>query len=207
MELHLLPETDSFLQVLLRPTFAVSYSVMALLMLMSSYFTEMRTVENSSAPAVLVTRNLCVNVFTFTLCVATMAFANSTQITRAIALGQSPPMKLSVLRSLPWPLSAACGSQGDRKLVPFLLHSLIFPGTLVVVSLHLMSLGVNGVENALSWRMSLQRYLAWTMLWRLAVTAGVFTTNYLAAHNPTQSVLIPPMESDRPLSTTTVRPH
>ncbi|KAG5483351.1 hypothetical protein LSCM1_04898 [Leishmania martiniquensis] len=205
MEFHLLPETDSFLQVLFRPAFAVPFSVTALLMLATNYFMEKTTVERSSAPAVLVTGYFGVNVFTFTLCIATMAFANNTQVTRAIALGQSPPMKLTVLCSLPWPLSVVCGTQGDRKLVPFLLYSLIFPGALVVLLLHLISLYVNGIENALSWRLPLQKYLAWTMLWRLAITAGVFTTNYLAAHNPTQSVLIPPTDSDRQPSATAMK--
>ncbi|CAJ1019756.1 hypothetical protein, conserved [Leishmania lindenbergi] len=191
MAFHLLPETDSFLQVLLRPTFAVPFSVVSSLVLLTNYFIEKSTVENSSAPAVLVTGNLWVNIFTFTLFTAGMTFSSSTQITRAIALGQSPPIKISVLRSLPWPLSVVCGSQGNRKLVPFLLYSLLFPGTLVVVLLHLISLGVNNFENALYWQLPLQRYLAWTMLWRLIVTVCVFTTNYLAAHNPTQSVLTP----------------
>ncbi|CAM37573.1 hypothetical protein LBRM_14_1030 [Leishmania braziliensis MHOM/BR/75/M2904] len=196
MAFHLLPETDSFLQVLLRPTFAVSFSVVSSLVLLTNYFIEKSTVENSSAPAVLVTGNLWVNVFTFTLFTAGMTFSSSTQITRAIALGQSPPIKISVLRSLPWPLSVVCGSQGNRKLVPFLLYSLLFPGTLVVVLLHLISLGVNNFENALYWQLPLQRYLAWTMLWRLIVTVCVFTTNYLAAHNPTQSVLTPSTDND-----------
>nr|CAJ2469589.1 unnamed protein product [Leishmania braziliensis] len=196
MAFHLLPETDSFLQVLLRPTFAVSFSVVSSLVLLTNYFIEKSTVENSSAPAVLVTGNLWVNVFTFTLFTAGMTFSSSTQITRAIALGQSPPIKISVLRSLPWPLSVVCGSQGNRRLVPFLLYSLLFPGTLVVVLLHLISLGVNNFENALYWQLPLQRYLAWTMLWRLIVTVCVFTTNYLAAHNPTQSVLTPSTDND-----------
>ncbi|CAG9571295.1 conserved hypothetical protein [Leishmania major strain Friedlin] len=197
MELHLLPETDSFSQVFLRPTFAVPFSVMTSLTLVTNYFMEKSTVENSSAPAVLVTPHLCVNVFSFTLFVASITFSKSTQITRAIALGQSPPMKLFVLRSLPWPLSVVCGGQGDRKLVPFVLYSLIFPGTLVVASLHLISLGVNGLENALCWQLPLQRYLAWTTLWRFVVATAVFTTNYLAAHNPTQSVLIPSTDTYR----------
>ncbi|KAG5509439.1 hypothetical protein JKF63_06749 [Porcisia hertigi] len=202
MEFRLLPETDSFLEVLLRPTFAVSFSVTNSLVLLTSYIMEKWTVENSSAPAVVVTSSLWVNVFTFTLFVAAMTFPNSTQITRAVALGQSPPIRLSVLRSLPWPLSVICSGQGDRKLGPFLMFSLVFPGAFVLVLLHLISLGVNGAENALHWRLPLQRYLAWTMLWRLAITAGVFTTNYLAAHNPTQSVLIARPDSDDQLFTT-----
>ncbi|GET87134.1 unspecified product [Leishmania tarentolae] len=196
MESCLLPETDSLLQVFLRPTFAVPFSVTTLLMLATNYLMEKSTVENSNAPAVLVTANFFVNVFSFTLFIAGITFANSTQITRAIAVGQSPPIKLSVLRSLPWPLSVVCGSEGDRKLLPFLFYSLVFPGGLVVLSFHLISLGVNGLENALWWQLPLQRYLAWTMLWRLFVSAGVFATNYLAAHNPTQSVLIRSNVSD-----------
>ncbi|KAK7201654.1 hypothetical protein NESM_000230300 [Novymonas esmeraldas] len=197
MEFHLLPETDSFFEVLLRPTFAVSFGVMGSLMVVTNYIMEKSTVEHSSAPAVLVTSDLYLNVLTFTLFVAGITFANNTQITRAIALGQSPPMRLSSLRSLPWPLSTICGGHGDRKLVPFLLHCLLFPGLPVLLLLHLVSLGVNGFEHALHWQMPLQRYLAWTTLWRLAVTAGVFTANYLAAHNPTQSVLIPSTESEQ----------
>lgn len=196
MEFTLLPETDSFFEVLLRPTFAVAFSVMATFMVVTNYIMEKSTVEQSSAPAVLVKGDLPFNVFTFTLFVAGVTYANSTQITRAIAVGQSPRMKLSRLRSLPWPLRNMCGSEGDRAVVPFLLYSLIFPGAFVLVALYVASVVVNGFENALHWQMPLQRYLAWTMLWRLAITTGVFTANYLAAHNPTQSVLIPASDSD-----------
>lgn len=196
MDFFLLPETDSFFEVLLRPTFAVSFSVMASFMILTSYIMEKSVIEQSSAPAVLVSKDLALNVITFALFVAGITFAGSTQITRAIALGQSPPMKLATLRALPWPLSAMCGAQGDRKLAPFLLYTAVFPGALVIALLHIASLCANGFTNALHWQMPLKRYLAWTMLWRLAVTAGVFTTNYLAAHNPTQSVLTPSQDSD-----------
>jgi hypothetical protein len=196
MEFQLLPETDSFYEVLLRPTFAVAFSVMATFMIITNYIMEKSTVEQSSAPAVLVKSDLTFNVMTFTLFVAGITYANSTQITRAIALGQSPRMKLSRLRALPWPLRKICGGEGDRAVVPFLLYSLVFPGAVVVIALHMASLVVNGLENAFYWQMPLKRYLAWTMLWRLAVTTCVFTANYLAAHNPTQSVLIPSVDSD-----------
>lgn len=196
MEFQLLPETDSFFEVLLRPTFATAYCVMATFMIVTNYFMEKWTVEESSAPAALVKSDLTFNVMTFTLFVAGITYANSAQITRAIALGQSPRMKLSRLRSLPWPLCNVCGSKGDRTLVPFLLYSLLFPGALVLVALHAASLAVNGYENVFYWQMPLKRYLAWTMLWRLVITTCVFTVNYLAAHNPTQSVLIPSSDSD-----------
>ncbi|KPA77302.1 hypothetical protein ABB37_07191 [Leptomonas pyrrhocoris] len=196
MEFRLLPETDSFYEVLLRPTFAVSFSVMATFMIVANYIMEKSIVEQSSAPAVLVKRELAFNVLSFTLFVAGITYANSTQVTRAIALGQSPRMKLLRLRSLPWPLRDMCGAEGDRAIVPFLLYSLIFPGAVVLIALHAASLVVNGFEYALYWQMPLKRYLAWTMLWRLVITTCVFTTNYLAAHNPTQSVLVPSAESD-----------
>lgn len=196
MEFCLLPETDSYFEVLLRPTFAVAFSVMATFMIVTNYLMEKSTVEQSSAPAVLVKGDLAFNVLTFTLFVAGITYANSAQITRAIAVGQSPRMRLSRLRSLPWPLRSICGSEGDRAIVPFLLYSLLFPGAVVLIVLHVASAVVNGLENALYWQMPLQRYLAWTMLWRLAITTCVFTANYLAAHNPTQSVLVPSHDSD-----------
>ncbi|KPI84821.1 hypothetical protein ABL78_6129 [Leptomonas seymouri] len=196
MAFQLLPETDSFYEVLLRPTFAVAFSVMATFMIVANYILEKSAVEQSSSPAVLVKGDLIFNVLTFTLFAAGVTYANSAQITRAIAVGQSPRMKLSRLRSLPWPLCSMCGAEGDRAVVSFLLYSLIFPGAVVLVALHVASLITNGYDHAFYWPMPLKRYLAWTMLWRLVVTTCVFTTNYLAAHNPTQSVLIPSADHD-----------
>lgn len=192
----MLPETDSVKEVLLRPTFAFSFCSTSLVMLLLSYFMEKTRVESASAPAVFVDGELCFNVLTLCALFATISFTNSYQVTRAVATGQSPPLKLSRLQSLPWPLSHICGREGERRLIPFVVQMIGFPGIFTVAVLYALSLAVNGPSRVLEWRMPLRQYLAASTMWRFVVSATIFTMNYLAAHNPTQPLLIPTPEPE-----------
>lgn len=196
MEFKTLPETESLREVLLRPAFATSFSVSTTLMIISSYLMEKTTIEQSSAPAVLVHPDLYFNVLTFTIITAFITFTSSHQITRAIAVGQTPPLSMRRLASLPWPLNVICGSRGDRNIFVFAAFTLVFPGLLVLTLLHLASLIVNGSDHALMWRLPLQKYLAWTTLWKFFISVSISVVNYIAAHNPTQSVLVPSRDAD-----------
>lgn len=196
MQFKLLPETESLVEVLLRPTFVFSYVAMAGVLLSITYFMERTQKEDASAPTFLVHSTTYFDVISFTVLTSVTVFVNSQQITRAIAIGQSPRISLKRLQSLPWPLNIICGSYGDRKLIPFVLELLSLVGVLATAAMYGLSWYVNGPDRLTEWRMPLHRYLASSMLWRLLVGTAVFVLNYLAAHNPTQSVLIPSEDAD-----------
>lgn len=196
MDFALLPETDSIMKVLLRPPFAASFCTMSLLMLAFTYFSESWRIESSSALQVLVYRDVYFDVLSFTGLMSITIFCNSYQITRSIATGQSPPLRLKRLEAVSWPLSSIFGCEGDRNIVTFVVQMLCIPGSLTLVVLYGTSYCVNGGSAFLQWSMPLSTYLAASLLWRLLVFFTIFTINYIAAHNSTQSVLIPTEPSD-----------
>lgn len=198
MQFNLLPETDSVRQVLLRPAFAFSYVTTALVTLVITYFMEKQQRESASTPTFLVHKTTYFDILSFTALLSATVFTGSHQITRGIATGQSPPIALRRLQSLPVPLNIICGTRGDRKLYTFVIQMLCFPGAVAVVVLYALSFCVNGPEHVAEWRVPLNKYLAASVLWRLLVSSAVYTLNYLAAHNPTQGVLIPTEDSDAP---------
>lgn len=196
MNFNLLPETDFLFQVLMRPGFAMSYVTMAMVLLGVTYFMENTRIQDASTPAYLVHGSTYFDIFSYTCLLSAMVYFNSFQITRTIAIGQSPRISLKRLQSLPWPVNLIVGSYGDRSIIAFVIQCLCFPGLMTVVVIYGLSLWVNGPERVTEWRMPLRMYLASSMLWRLLLGSAVYTLNYLAAHNPTQLLLIPPPDTD-----------
>ncbi|EPY34720.1 hypothetical protein STCU_01382 [Strigomonas culicis] len=146
-------------------------------------------------PPEFVYPSLLVNVLSYTFLTSIMVFSTSFQITRTIATGERAPLKMTALAKLPSFLHPICVDKGQRRLFSFTLFSFLFPGILVLIFLHILSFIVNGPAYALHWRMSLQNYLGYTSLWRLFISACVFTVNYIAAHNPSQDIFIPVPDS------------
>ncbi|EPY39873.1 hypothetical protein AGDE_04055 [Angomonas deanei] len=135
------------------------------------------------------------NVVTLSVFLGAMMYAKSPEITRSVARGVIPPLKLSRLKALPFPISTICGSEGDRTLKDFLLYVAAFPGVTVGVVMYIMCIVVTG-DLSFHWSVPTQTYLAMTSLWRLVVAASIFTMNYIAALNPSQTIFIPTPDSD-----------
>eukprot|EP00796_Vickermania_ingenoplastis_P008991 gene8991-6313_t len=183
---RMLPPTNSFASVLLRPSFAVPYSSTTTLFILLSYFLEKQTYEGLGKIS-FVSPNLFLNVLSYTSCVASMVYFGSAQFTRLVAEGHCPPIALEKLRALPYPFCMMCGYEGDRNLASFVFQLLFVPGVVVTLALHALSF-VCGA-SLWEWDLPLDMYLASSSLWRLVVISVIYTINFLAAMNPTQSLL------------------
>lgn len=190
----MLPETSSFKKVLLSPKFLVGFLGVNVASVIFVYVLQKVRIQSSSAPAVLVDRSTFVDIMSFTLMIAGVVFSRSTDITSVIASGGSPPLSVKCLSSLPGPLGGLCGTTGDRSIISFILFCLVFPGLVVTALLYVCSFVINGGENVLYWVIPLNKYLIINSAVHAFITSIIYTINYIAAHNPTQSVLVSVVE-------------
>lgn len=182
--------TDSISTVILKPSFAVPFSSVTTSFILLGYYMEQQGfTENSEAnPDVrFVYPELWINVLSYVICTSAMLYFASFRITASVAEGNTTPVSLARLKSLPWPISWICGFEGERYFFLFLFQMILFPGLTLLLGLHTLSYINTG--TLFEWYLPLDLYLASNSLWRLIATSIIFGCNFFSASNPSQSLV------------------
>lgn len=179
--------TNSLSSLLLTSSFALPYSCVTTSSILLSYYVEKVTYENSASLVPFVYPSLWVNILSYTAFFSVVVFCSSSRICASVAQGNCPYISIDRLKSLRFPFSLICGTEGERSLVKFVVQTLFFPGLCVLLVLHLLSFVFS--SSASSWNLPFDLFLASNSLWRLIISSSIFVLNFFCALNPTQSCI------------------
>lgn len=179
-----LEPTESFLEVVLRPAFAVSFSFTTTSFILLSYFMEKQS-YNESSDILFVSNDLWIGVLSYTMAISVSIYFTSSRIRESVVQGFCPPFLPARFKFLPWPISPFSSTFGRRSLISFLIQMLIFPGLLTLLGIHALSYLVTSSFS--HWSLPFDLFLASNSLWRLIITSVIFTMNYFSVISSPQN--------------------
>lgn len=179
--------TSSISSIIRMPLFSFAHGATLFIIIFLNYFIEQDNIDRQSGYGLFVTSDQTLKVISFVLLASVMFYFMSFQLLRYIATRRCPSILQSRLRSLPFPLSHICGYSGDRRLITFIFQMALVPGLLMTGILHLLSY-LNG-KSAVEWEMAANKYIAFNSMWKAATISFIFTVNFLAALNSSQSII------------------